>query len=665
MLIHATRMARLSCCIGVVNQCCTLGHSHLASLDCLRIGGVAYSNKADQDEDDLAPDRIDLLRTVNCKSRGSAMSIGRWCIAVSCLCLAAPAVAQSETNSVTSQPPAAQKTNGPDIVVNGIVDKKRGTWRRAESEHLIVVSKGSVDELTRITKNLERLYHLMSRLYRGGDQSDGTVKLQVTVIDSSADFRAMGLRNLRSREGPFVTAFSDQTYYDPREDGDVLAVARGDQIIELNTNRANNLDCDAVLSGGLDAGAAGCSAKTIPYHPPATRTWEQLLYSAFAQHFIQTYDPVAYPRWYLDGIGALFSTIVVRSDGAIDYAAPPENYQQAIRSYGDLNVGDVLTGRYLDAEPKKIGWTPYHAWLLTHFFVFSDLKPERAKQFKDYMAAIHRGEPMAEAARIFGDMGTLQREVTKYVAADKRQARTEPPRDTVPDPVVTTLPPGNAALVEARVELGTRLATLPADTGAAGNASAATPAQLREGWIAQVRDTVTRLPYDVDASSFAAEAECRAGQGVECLADANVMLAKSPDDVRALTWKGVALTDQAVTGLAADRPAKLAEARKTIERAIQLDGQAPLPLIAYFQSFTKAGEPVPDPALAGMVKVIRSVPAAPAPHLYLAEELLRRGKVDLARRVATTVLYGAYDSPEKTAAQALFPPAGGALPAGR
>jgi tetratricopeptide (TPR) repeat protein len=581
------------------------------------------------------------------------------------LCLAAPAAAQRGTSPVAPPASTAQKTNGPDIVVNGIVDKKRGTWRRAESDHLIVVSKGSVDELTRVTKNLERLYHLMSRLYRAGNQSDSTVKLHVTVIDSTADFRAMGLRNLRSQEGPFSTAFSDQTYYDPREDGDILAVARGDQIIELNTSRAHNLDCDDVLAGGLDAGAAGCGTKSIPYHPPATRTWEQLLYSAFARHFIQTYDPVAFPRWYLDGIGALFSTIAVRNNGAIDYAAPPENYQQAIRSYGDLNVGDVLTGRYLDADPKKMGWTPYHAWLLTHFFVFSDLKPERRKQFRDYMTAIHQGEPMAEAAQVFGNMGTLQREVSKYVLADKRQARTEPPQARTPDPVITTLSLSDAALVEARIELGTRLATPSEDAGSVTNAVGPTQAQLREGWIAQLRDTVARLPYDADAASFAAEAECRAGQTVECLADAERILANSPDDVRALTWKGVALTDQAVTGSAADRSVKLAEARKTIERAIRIDSEAAPSLIAYFQSFTKAGEEVPDQALEGMAKVIRSVPAAPGPRLYLAEELLRRGKADIARRVASAVLYGGYDSPEKTTAQALFPPAASALPVGR
>ncbi|WEJ98364.1 MAG: hypothetical protein P0Y59_15585 [Candidatus Sphingomonas phytovorans] len=601
------------------------------------------------------------------------MSVARWCAilsCLSCLCLAHPAAAQSGTDKdtgaseqplATKLPTSHEKTSGPDIIVNGVIDKKRGSWKRAESDHVIVFSKDNAGDLARISNNLERLYHLMSRLYRRGDQIDDTTKLQVTLIDSTADFRMMDLKNLRSEEGPYLAAFPDRTYYDPREDGEVLAIARNDQIIDLNTNRAYDLDCDDALGEGAlqCAGDAG-------YHPPAVRTWEELLYSAFAQHFILTADPAAYPRWYLDGVGALFSTIRVRGNGAVDYAVPPLQYKEVLRSYGNLNVGDILAGRYLDATAsKKASWSPYHAWLLAHFFLFSNLKPERSRQFHDYMMAIRRGEPMAEAAKAFGDMGRLQREIGTYAEAQKSFARADPPQGLGGDPLITTLSQGSAALVEARVELGTRLPPLPADAGAGAAVTSPTEAQRRADWLTQVRDTVARLPYDSEALLFAAEAECRSGHDAECLADADRVLARSPDNARALAWKGVALTGQAVTASPANRAAMLAVARKTIERAVELDGQAQQPLIAWFQSFTRAGERVPDQAMLGMARVIRSVPAAPAPRLYLAEELLRQGNADLARRVVYTVLYSAYDSPEKTAARALFasadrpPPKGG------
>lgn len=592
------------------------------------------------------------------------MSLGRWCAVVSFLCLAPPVAAQGggdQLPAASAHPaaPTVAPTQGsaPDVVVNALVDRKRGSWKRAESEHVIVFSKDSAAELTRVSRNLERLYSLMSRLYRHGDPADGTAKLQVTLIDSATNFRAMGLRNLRAAQGPYLPAFADQTYYDPREDGSVLAIARSDQSIEMDTNRAYHADCDEAIAKG----APDCVGQVL-FHLPAIRPWEELLYAAFAQHFIQTYDPAAYPRWYLDGIGALFSTIALRGNGGIDYARPPLGYQQVFRSYGDVKVGDVLAGRSLDADGKPVTWSPYHAWLLAHFFLYSDLKPERARQFRAYMTAIHQGQPLAEAARVFGNMGRLQREIIGYAAEQKSFARSGPPEVAIGDPAIGTLSPGDAALVEARIELDTRLAAPSPDAGAAAPDPIAVPD--RAAWLGEVQDIAARFPDDADVLTFAAEAACRAGHAGECLADADRALARSPNQVAALAWKGVALTDEAIAGPATDRANGLATARAPIERAIALDGEAPLPLIAWFQSFTRAGERVPDAAMLGMAKVIRRVPAAPAPRLYLAEELLRQGNADLARRVAFVVLNGAYDSPEKKAAAALFPPAGGASAAG-
>lgn len=569
------------------------------------------------------------------------MAVGRKSAVTCCLLLLAP---------LLSYPPAANaQTGGRDIVVNGAIGKKQQTeWKRAESQHVIVVGKGGTGELARVARNLERLHQLMSRLYRGGEQTDRTVKLQVTLVDSAADLRAMELTSPRSVEGPYLAAFSDQTYYDPREDGEVIAIAKGDRIVDLNTNRSYNLDCDDAMAEG----AKQCFGN-VPDHPPAVRTWEESLYAAFARHFILTYSPAAYPRWYLDGVGALFSTLSVLGDGSIDYARPPASYKLIFRAYGDLNVSDILAGRYLDTAQKP-GWSPYHAWLLAHFFLFSNLKPERAKQFRAYMTAIHQGRPMPEAAKAFGDMKALQRELASYVDADKSFARTARPQAPMEAPLVTALSPASAAVVEARIELGARLAVnAAASTGAATGSDGAL---RRDAWIAQIGEMVARLPYDADAILFAAEAECRSGHDAECLANAERVLAKSPDDVQALAWKGMALTGQAIAGAAADRATRLAAARQTIEHAIDLDGQAPLPLIAYFQSFVRAGERVPDRAMLGMATVVRDVPAAPAPRLYLARELLRQGRSDLARNMVHNLIYGPYDAPQREAAAALFPP---------
>jgi len=570
------------------------------------------------------------------------MPNGRWYVILVCSCITAGMAAAP--HQVTSRLGASHRTDESEIVVTGVIDRKKGNWKRAESDHVVVISKDGAAELTRISRNLERLYYLMSRLYRRGDTSDPTVKLQVVLFDSSSALRAMRLRNLRSEQGPYLPPFSDPTYYYPREDGEVLAIARDEQIVDLNTIRAFNLDCDELRANADTSGGLPSCAQIVPTHAPAVMTWEQMLYARFAQHFILTYAPGAYPRWYLDGIGALFSTVEFRGNGGMDYARPLIPFLQVFRSYGNLDAEEILTGRYLDDRVDKRSWTPYHAWLLAHFFLFSNLKPERAAQFRRYMTDVARGVPMADAAKNFTDMKALQREIARYAEGDSAYAQAGPPSARVADPLISTLPVASATLIEARIALGSRLSA-PNEGG-------------EIEWLEQVR-AAARLQYDANAILFAAEAECRTNHPDQCLADAERVLAHSPDNVGALAWKGIALTEQAVAGGGLPRADTLALARKTIEQAIALDDQAPLPLLAYFQSFTKAREPVPEAAMQDMARVIRMVPAAPAPRLYLGEELVRQGKPDLARRILYTVLLGPYDSPERSAAQALFSQAGG------
>ena len=269
-------------------------------------------------------------------------------------------------------------------------------------------------------------------------------------------------------------------------------------------------------------------------------------------------------------------------------------------------------------------WTPFHAALLVHFFVYSDLKPERQAQFGRYMAAVRQGAPMAEAAAAFGDLNRLRREISSYAGREGlAYARTEKESAPPQDPSITSLSTVHAAALEASIGLAPSPA---ADT----------------------------IGHDSEAALLLAEPACRSGRHDECLAGAQAVLARSPDDARALGWMGVALTDQAIAGEAVARPAALRAARRAIERAIALDGDAPVPLAAWFESYAKAGAPVPDPAMAAMAKAIRLVPAAPGLRLSLGAELTRRGEPDLARKLLSPVLFGPYDSPERKQAEAML-----------
>lgn len=568
-----------------------------------------------------------------------------------CIGLATPASAQPATHD-RSHPESSA------IVVKAPSEKKaeqkvetKTDWKRADTDHVTVFSTGGEDELRRVAGDLEQLHRLMARLYLQGAAEGKALKMQVILVDSRDSFQAMGLQDLRSQEGPFPRAFANQHYYDPRESGDMLVIARSDQLIDLNTSRRFSSDCDEIsASSDSSAGADFCG--NAPRQLPVIRPWEAILAGAFAQHFMVTYLPAAYPRWYLDGIGALFSTVDIKRSGAIDYAAPPTGYRDIYKSYGYPQVADILSGRYLGEADGAQGWSPYAAWLMTHFFVFSKTKGERYDQFQRYMAAIRHGTPPADAAAIFGDMRALQREITGYAGHDVAYSHAKAPDTPPAEPVINALSPAAAALVTARVELDSRISSFAAGDEASGQDIGQETG--RDRWLARMHELTERFPTDADAQRFAAEAECRSGRDAECLASAERVLASAPDDAGALTWKGIALADQAIAGPANARPARLVEARKTIARAIALDGQTPLPSIAYFESFAKANEPVPEGAMQAMVLAIQRVPAAPAPRLDLGRELIREGEQELAREVLAPVLYGAYDSPERKAAQTLF-----------
>jgi hypothetical protein len=348
---------------------------------------------------------------------------------VGLLCATVPAAAQAAPSEPASQ-------NAP-IIVNAPLKlapgEKPSAWKRADAEHVVVYSDGSADQLQRVTANLEKLHALLARLYLARGRGREPVPLEVVLFDSAGTMRDVGLRNPRADEGPFARPFALQRYYDPRPDGSVLALPRIDQVVALDTDKAHIADC-------LDASQAGgdCMAQfPPPYHPPTSRSWEALLYGAYAQHLVVNYAPAAYPRWYFDGIGALFSTVVFKRDGSVEYGRPPDDYRLVFRSYGLLNTESVLTGKYLHDPSVRMDWTPYHAWLLTHFFVLSKLGPKERAQFEQYMSAIAHGRSMAEAAQAFGPLTRLGRQVMSYAGRSKEFAATaksaaEPPVPVVP-----------------------------------------------------------------------------------------------------------------------------------------------------------------------------------------------------------------------------------------
>ncbi|NIJ20700.1 tetratricopeptide (TPR) repeat protein [Sphingomonas naasensis] len=581
------------------------------------------------------------------------------------LALSVPATAQTAPQDET-------------IVVQGRLEKL-SRWREAETDHVIVISDGSEAELRRIAHNLERLHFLLAVLHGRVDQPDDTRKLRVTLVGDSREFDAMGLRNLRFVPGPWRSGFDVQNYYDPREDGPVLAATRYDTRVQLErgTSLAGILpDLIRATSGGAPdpasndaglsahlAGPVGSNARFAKKDDPfavqvndvsVPVAAEGRIYAAFARNWLLTHFPNAYPRWYIDGFGELFATIEVKADGQITYGRAPEGYARVMDNVRSAPLAEVLTGRYPAAAGADSRWTPFHAWALAHMLFFDEARRPRLRA---YLAAIAAGGDPARAAEAFGDLDQLQRDLASW---DNRKLPYEQmtyPAARAVEPMLRQLTEGEAAFVKGRLELGSRIALPPPpapgidpETAAAAEQALRRARMARDGWLKDLRADAARYPTNLQAQLLLAEAECRSGNPAECRRAADRALAADPNSSDARGWRGTALLAEALAAPDAERKARLRAARAEIARANRADPDNPLPLLAYYRSFAEAGEAPPDIAIEGLMKVVDTVPAAPGPRLLLGEALLRRGDAAAARRALLPVAYGPDASPERTRA---------------
>ncbi|MEN2749683.1 hypothetical protein [Sphingomonas sp. T9W2] len=581
---------------------------------------------------------------------------------VACAIVAAPAHAQltapvrngDTTITVTGRSTTGQKVDGKKVEMSA--------WRMAETPHVAVFSQGDEARLRATAHNLEKLHFLLSALLGRVDQPDDTIKISVTIIGDAAEFEQLRLTDSRWQYGPYPHEFAQTIYYDPRPEGPVLATTETDLnlILQPSRGRPSSRNCSAGEDSPLvdnfpivrpDPIANGETAEYLSQFPAneivVCQSANSRLYAGFAQNYLMTYFPAAYPRWFVQGFGELFSTIAA-GETSIDYGRRPEGFFKVMDRFGDYPIKHVFDGRYLTGEGRA--WTPYHAWRMVHFLYFSDTWKPRLEQ---YLAAVAAGADPKRAASVFGKPADLQRAVMLFRGSKAPFDRVTFPADRIPEPTIRRLTRAEAGLIRGRLEMGARI-DVP-DSGPNRDAALA----RRTAWLERLRGNATRFPDLIENQLLLAEAECRAGNPTECLSAADRALAQSPAEPNTMVWKGTALTQLAMRAPAGERRQRLEEARGYIVKANRQDPDGILPLIAYYNSFAVAGDRATDVAVGGLYKVVQAVPAAPEPRLKLGEELVARDIDDEARSTLLPVAKGPFETPEQAAAAALLPKVSG------
>ena len=590
-------------------------------------------------------------------------------------------------------PSTAQSANSSSDIVVTAVRSHLSNWRQAETSHVIMLSNGSQAELVRLSRNLERLHWLLSGLMGRGAVDDDIVKIRITLIGDAAQFDEMDLHNTRWQQGPFNDLFRIGRYYDPRDDGAVMASIGADQRVVIEHTNVNAHTVGDVLQSMVDHGSirggitplkentemlrdemAGAIGNMEDHAEQAMKdrdgmgitfgekaiimTEESMLYAGYAQHYLLTYFPAAYPRWYLDGFGQIFASLVVKGDNSLEFGRTPDGTTAVMHSFGPYPIKDVLDDAYLTQDPHKTGWTPIHAWMLAHFLFFSDKYRPLLRQ---YLALRAQGVGAETAAKVLGDQRELAHALGAYFLNRKPYIQVIYDGSKIEEPLVNRLRESEAAFIKGRLELGARVeippaadASTPPDRAADITRRRAVALRQRDVWLARLRNDAAHWSGELGAQLLLAEAECRSLHPAECLAAANRAQAIAPSGTQAMVWKGLAMVEQAAAMPPADRATMIASARELIIRANQMDHNAIGPLMAYYQSYAQTGETPTAAAIDGVQKAMEEVPAAPSTRLILASALAKRGEYEIARPVIMPVAMGPYDTPETPAAKALL-----------
>ncbi|MBD3728809.1 MAG: hypothetical protein IE933_03810 [Sphingomonadales bacterium] len=489
------------------------------------------------------------------------------------------------------------------------------TWREAETRHFIIASPGSEKDLLKFAQRLE-WFHSLLGLATGADESQRrSVKVRVYLVDDIGDVKRY-----------YGDTTSDVAgYYSPRLEGAIAVVPR----------------------------------KT----GSGTFTGQLVLFHEYAHHYMLQYTPAAYPSWYVEGFAELASTASFERSGSIVYGRAASHRQYELQLGGRYSPADMVTGKYLSDASKGRGWSYGDAWLLTHYLTFSN---ERRGQLRAYLNAINSGMPISDAAKVFGDPDTLNRNVGAYVNGGSFPARLVPiPKDADGDTKIRVMTPGEVALIDYQIEIE-RIANLddaaeiiddPAtkeDEKAEAAAKLEQATQERTAWLQKLAGVAAQFADDPAVWRLLAEARCMAKDYKGCQEAAEHALSLAPADARATVFRSEAILAMAPDLPAAERKTITTDAVNTIVAAVSSHPDDPVALFAYYSSFGSIGRSAPPEAIDALILVVQTVPQVPGPRLTLAHALISRGRLADARVILRPLAYSPHQSGAAAQARAML-----------
>ncbi|WP_010543881.1 hypothetical protein [Sphingomonas elodea] len=363
---------------------------------------------------------------------------------------------------------------------------------------------------------------------------------------------------------------------------------------------------------------------------------QQVLQHEYAHHFMFTTWPnAAFPSWVAEGWAEFHATASFDRAGTIQFGAAP-----AYRAYGlltgtPLPIQTILAGAAGKLRPDQTDALYGRGWALVHYLTF---EPSRKGQLGAYLDAISRERKTPEAAAsVFGDLGTLNRELERFLGKPRISGfRIAADQLAIPPVAIRVLGPAEAAI-------------LPVIVRSQAGVNARTAPEI----LAEARKVAARFPDHAGVQRALAEAAYDAGEYAAALAAADRAIALDPGLVEAHCYRAMAL--MAIAQAANDRkPESWAEIRRTIGRANRLDTEDPRPLILFFNSYAALGQMPPPIAREGLLHAYELAPQDRGLRMQTATMLLADGKPAQARSLLLALTYDPHASGIGAAASTLI-----------
>jgi hypothetical protein len=477
------------------------------------------------------------------------------------------------------------------------------TWREAESKHFIFYGNGSEKELQSAAQKLESVHFLLGAA-TGIKGEAKTVKVKVYIVSDTDVVKKL----------LFGKVISDVAgFYSPSERGAYAVVPK------------------------LSDSGGGISGQAILFHE-------------YAHHYMMQYMKGVFPSWFVEGFAEVIAPASFERKGSITFGKVADYRQYELAQATWIPYPSLINGRYQSNSKLSFGSFYGQSWLLTHYLLLSNKRPGQLRQ---YMTAIFRGASMEEAAKVFGDLNQLSRELSIYFEGRSFPYKApQLPADLVGPLTFRELSPSEVTFQNDRIRLDI-VTSLPAinEKDKASQAQFDKAKAEREAWITALRQKVSGYGEDPIALEIIADAECAIDESDKCFAASERYYAAVPDRPHAMVLKANTILARASS---AGRSIEVKTARDLIAKARLANPDDPQPLIAYYRSFATDRNGVPDDAIDALRLAVKIIPQVTSIRIALGRELIAKNSIIEAYLVLAPVAFSPHKSQDQQRAADLL-----------